>query len=237
MITAQAPQPSSRTRTRPMLPLAMDAALVRFRRLLAEAVARELPSPSGRVRAPMRVPPRRRDPERTESPAGDMMTKPVNPHRSRACRDDSIGSVATGRESSAAGVHGRRSKTVRIIVPYPAGGATRISSAGCSRERPREVARPDSRRRQQLRRGAVRSAPPKSPARNPTGYTVLVTITDPLINNVALFKNARRTTRGRTSRSSRRSSRSPALVSANVDLPVKSFEDLRKLRGQPRPAR
>jgi tripartite-type tricarboxylate transporter receptor subunit TctC len=62
----------------------------------------------------------------------------------------------------------------------------------------------------------------------PDGYTVLITINDPLVNNVALFKSLPYDPQKDLTFVAQ-ILRSPALISANTSQGIKSLEDLRKL--------
>lgn len=62
----------------------------------------------------------------------------------------------------------------------------------------------------------------------PDGHTVLMTINDPLVNNVALFKSLPYDPQ-KDFAFVAQILRSPALISASTALGVKSFEELRRM--------
>jgi len=117
-------------------------------------------------------------------------------------------------------------KTVRLVVPYPAGGATdfvaRLVGERLSRSLGQAVVVDN-------KPGAAGALGASDVARSPAdGYTVLLTITDTQINNAALFKTLPYDPQ-KDFAFVTQIARSPALISANTDLPAKSIDDLRKL--------
>lgn len=117
-------------------------------------------------------------------------------------------------------------KPLRIVVPYPAGGATDYVARLVGERLSKSLGQPVVVDNKSGAAGAIGVADvAKSEA---DGHTLLFTINDPLMNNVALFKTLPYDPQkdlvfvGQILRS-------PALISANTALGVKNFEDFRKL--------
>jgi tripartite-type tricarboxylate transporter receptor subunit TctC len=118
------------------------------------------------------------------------------------------------------------SKAIRIVVPYPAGGATDFVARLIGERLSRRWGQPVVVDNKSGAAGAIGVADVAKA--EPDGYTILFTINDPLVNNVALFKTLPYDPQKDLAFVAQ-VLRSPALISANTELGVKNFEDFRKL--------
>lgn len=121
-------------------------------------------------------------------------------------------------------------KPLRIVVPYPAGGATDYVARLLGERLAKALAQPVVVDNKSGAAGALGVAEVvKSEA---DGHTLLFTINDPLVNNVALFKQLPYDPQkdlafvGTVLRS-------PALVSASLGSGLKSIDDLRAAAARP----
>lgn len=118
------------------------------------------------------------------------------------------------------------SKPLRLVVPYPAGGATDFVARLVGERLSKSLGQPvlvDN------KPGAAGALGASEVARAPAdGHTLLLTITDSQINNTALFKTLPYDPQ-KDFAFVTQIVRSPALISANADLPVKSIDELRAL--------
>lgn len=120
-------------------------------------------------------------------------------------------------------------KPVRLVVPYPAGGATDFVARLVGERLARRLGQPVLVDNKPGAAGALGAA---EVARAPAdGSVLLLTITDSQINNAALFKTLPYDPQ-KDFAFVTQIVRSPALVSANVELPAKSIEELRRLAAQ-----
>jgi tripartite-type tricarboxylate transporter receptor subunit TctC len=78
------------------------------------------------------------------------------------------------------------STPIRIVVPYPAGGATDFVARLIGERLSRSLGQPVLVDNKSGAAGAIGVA--EVAKAEPDGHTVLFTINDPLVNNVALFK-------------------------------------------------
>lgn len=118
------------------------------------------------------------------------------------------------------------SKPIRFVVPYPAGGGTDYVARLIGERLSRRVGQPVVVDNRSGAAGAIGVA--EVTKAQPDGHTVLVTINDPLVNNVALFKRLPYDPQ-KDLRFVAQILRSPALISANPQLGVKNVDDLRRL--------
>lgn len=117
------------------------------------------------------------------------------------------------------------SKQIRLVVPYPAGGATDFVARLFGERLSKSLGQPVLVDNKSGAAGAIGVADVAKAEAD--GHTLLFTINDPLINNVALFKTLPYDPQ-RDLAFVAQILRSPALISANVGLGVKSFEEFRK---------
>jgi tripartite-type tricarboxylate transporter receptor subunit TctC len=118
------------------------------------------------------------------------------------------------------------SKPVRVVVPYPAGGATDFVARTIGEQLAKALGQPVIVDNKSGAAGAIGAA---DVARAPAdGHTLLMTITDSQINNVALFKSLPYDPQ-KDFAFVTQVVRSPALISANADLPVKNMDDFKRL--------
>ena len=117
-------------------------------------------------------------------------------------------------------------KPIRIVVPYPAGGGTDYLARLFGERLSKSLGQPVLVDNKSGAAGAIGVA--EVVKAEPDGHTVLITINDPLVNNVALFKSLPYDPQKDLAFVSQ-IVRSPALISANTTLGVKSIDDLRKL--------
>lgn len=117
-------------------------------------------------------------------------------------------------------------RNVRIVVPYPAGGATDFVARALGERLSKtwgQTVIVDN------KAGAAGALGAADVARAPAdGHTLLLTITDSQINNVALFRSLPYDPR-RDFSFVTQVVRSPAVISANADLPVTDMAGLRRL--------
>ena len=117
-------------------------------------------------------------------------------------------------------------KAVRIVVPYPPGGASDYVARLVGERLARQLGQPvvvDN------KSGAAGGIGVAEVARaEPDGHTLLMTINDPLVNNTALYKSLPYDPQ-KDLRFVAQVLRSPALVSASPQLGVKNFEEFRAL--------
>ncbi len=118
------------------------------------------------------------------------------------------------------------SRPLRVVVPYPAGGATDYVARLVGERLSRQLGQPvvvDN------KSGAAGGIGVAEVARaEADGHTLLMTINDPLVNNTALYKSLPYDPQ-KDLRFVAQVLRSPALVSASPQLGVKNFEEFRKL--------
>jgi tripartite-type tricarboxylate transporter receptor subunit TctC len=116
-------------------------------------------------------------------------------------------------------------KPIRMVVPYPAGGATDFVARLIAERLAKALGQPVLVDNKSGAAGAIGVA---DVARSePDGHTLLVTINDPLVNNVALFKTLPYDPQ-KDFAFVAQILRSPALISANTALGIKTFEDFRR---------
>ena len=118
------------------------------------------------------------------------------------------------------------SKQIRFVVPYPAGGGTDYLARLIGERLSKSLGQPVVVENKSGAAGAIGVADVAKA--EPDGYTVLITINDPLVNNVALFKSLPYDPQKDLTFVAQ-ILRSPALISANTSQGIKSLEDLRKL--------
>ena len=117
------------------------------------------------------------------------------------------------------------SRPIRLVVAYPAGGASDFIARSVGDRLSKALGQPvvvDN------RTGASGALGVGEVARAaPDGYTLGVTIGDALINNVALFKSLPYDPQ-RDLALMTQAVFSPALISANTDLPIRNLADLKR---------
>jgi tripartite-type tricarboxylate transporter receptor subunit TctC len=118
------------------------------------------------------------------------------------------------------------SKPIRFVVPYPAGGATDYVARLIGERLSKSVAQTVVIDNKSGAAGAIGVAEVAKAA--PDGYTVLITINDPLVNNTALFKTLPYDPRKDLAFVAQ-ILRSPAVISASQALGAKSFDEFRKM--------
>lgn len=117
-------------------------------------------------------------------------------------------------------------KTIRLVVPYPAGGASdyvaRLIGERLGKQLGQTVVVDN-------KSGAAGIIGVNDVAKaEPDGHTLLLTINDSLVNNVALFKTLPYDPQKDLAFVAQ-VLRSPAIISASPGLGVKNFEDFRKM--------
>lgn len=117
-------------------------------------------------------------------------------------------------------------KPLRVVVPYPAGGATDYVARLIGERLSRSLGQPVMVDNKSGAAGAIGVADVAKAEAD--GHTLLFTINDPLVNNVALFKTLPYDPQ-KDFAFVAQILRSPALVSASTSLGVKNFEEFRKL--------
>lgn len=117
-------------------------------------------------------------------------------------------------------------KPIRIVVPYPAGGGTDYVARLIGERLSKALGQPVVVDNKSGAAGAIGVA--EVAKAEPDGHTVLFTINDPLVNNVALFKSLPYDPQKDLAFVAQ-VVRSPTLISANTTLGVKGMDDLRKL--------
>ena len=116
------------------------------------------------------------------------------------------------------------SKGVRIVVPYPAGGATDATARLIAEKLSKVLAQNVIVDNKTGASGAIGTAEvAKAPA---DGYTLLYTLNDPLISNTVLVKNLQYDPQ-KDFRFVASILRSPALLSVPTSLGVKNFEEFK----------
>lgn len=139
-----------------------------------------------------------------------------------------IGLLATALVLAAAPAQSQGSwptKPIRMVVPYPAGGGTDFLARTLGERLSRSLGQPVVVDNKSGAAGAIGVADVAKAA--PDGHTLLMTINDPLVNNVALFKSLPYDPQKDLAFVAQ-VVRSPALISANASLGVRSMEDLRR---------
>lgn len=138
-----------------------------------------------------------------------------------------VAGIALVAVAAGAGAQGAYpSKPIRFIVPYPAGGGTDYLARLIGERLSKSVGQTVL---VENRSGAAGAIGVSEVARaEPDGYTVLITINDPLMNNVALFKTLPYDPQKDLAFVAQ-IVRSPALISASTGTGIKSFADFRKL--------
>ena len=137
--------------------------------------------------------------------------------------------VAAALATITAPVHAQAnwpSKQIRVVVPYPAGGGTDYLARLIGERLSKSLGQPVVVENKSGAAGAIGVADVAKA--EPDGYTVLLTINDPLVNNVALFKSLPYDPQKDLAFVAQ-IVRSPALISANTSQGIKSLEDLRKM--------
>ncbi|MFI5445688.1 Bug family tripartite tricarboxylate transporter substrate binding protein [Polaromonas sp. UC242_47] len=134
--------------------------------------------------------------------------------------------LALAQAPAAGAVQTYPNKPIRLVVPYPAGGATDYVARLIGERLSKRWGQPVVVDNKSGAAGAIGVADVAKA--EPDGYTVLFTINDPLVNNVALFKTLPYDPQKDLAFVAQ-ILRSPALISANTELGVKNFEDFRKL--------
>lgn len=117
-------------------------------------------------------------------------------------------------------------KPIRFVVPYPAGGGTDYVARLIGERLSRSLGQPVVVDNKSGAAGGIGVA--EVAKAEPDGHTVLVTINDPLVNNVALFKTLPYDPQ-KDFAFVAQIVRSPALISASTALGVRSLDELRKL--------
>lgn len=117
-------------------------------------------------------------------------------------------------------------KPIRLVVPYPAGGATDYVARLVGERLAKQLGQPVVVDNKSGAAGAIGAA--EVARAEPDGHTVLMTINDPLVNNVALFKSLPYDPQ-KDFAFVAQIVRSPALISASTALGVKNFEELRRI--------
>lgn len=116
-------------------------------------------------------------------------------------------------------------KPLRIVVPYPAGGATDFVARLFAERLARSLGQPVVVENRSGAAGALGVA--EVAKAEPDGHTLLLTINDPLVNNTVLFKSLPYDPQKDLAFVGQ-ILRSPALISASLNLNVKSFEEFRR---------
>lgn len=117
------------------------------------------------------------------------------------------------------------SKPIRIVASAVAGGANDFVARTVGERLSKQLGQPVVVDNKAGANGAVGAAEVARAA--PDGYTLLVTLGDTLINNVAMYKTLAYDPFKDFSYITQ-AVRSPAVISANTDLPVKNVADLRR---------
>jgi tripartite-type tricarboxylate transporter receptor subunit TctC len=117
-------------------------------------------------------------------------------------------------------------KPIRFVVPYPAGGATDYVARLIGERLGKSLGQTVVIDNKSGAAGAIGVAEVAKSA--PDGYTVLITINDPLVNNTALFKTLPYDPR-KDFAFVAQILRSPAVISAGSALGAKSLDDFRKM--------
>jgi tripartite-type tricarboxylate transporter receptor subunit TctC len=148
-------------------------------------------------------------------------------HRAFLSLTKAIVGVALVAAAAAAGAQGSYpSKPIRFVVPYPAGGGTDYVARLIGERLSKSLGQPVVVDNRSGAAGAIGVA--EVAKAEPDGHTVLITINDPLMNNVALFKSLPYDPQKDLAFVAQ-IVRSPALISASTATGIKSFEDFRKM--------
>lgn len=122
-------------------------------------------------------------------------------------------------------------KPIRIVASAAAGGATDFVARTVGERLSRQLGQPVIVDNKAGANGALGASEVARAA--PDGYTLLVTLGDTLINNVAMYKTLSYDPFKDFSYITQ-AVRSPAVISANADLPVKTMADFRRYAGEQR---
>lgn len=117
-------------------------------------------------------------------------------------------------------------KPIRIVVPYPAGGGTDFVARLLAERLSKSLGQPVVVDNKSGAAGGIGVA--EVAKAEPDGHTVLLTINDPLVNNVALFKSLPYDPQKDLAFVAQ-VVKSPALISASPGLGAKSLDDLRRM--------
>lgn len=118
------------------------------------------------------------------------------------------------------------SKPIRMVVPYPAGGGTDYLARMVGERLSKSLGQAVVVENKSGAAGAIGVAEVAKAA--PDGHTLLMTINDPLVNNVALFKSLPYDPQ-KDLVFVAQIVRSPALISASTALGARNLDDLRKM--------
>jgi tripartite-type tricarboxylate transporter receptor subunit TctC len=121
------------------------------------------------------------------------------------------------------------SKQIRIVVPYPAGGASDFVARLVGERLAKSLGQPVVVDNKAGASGALGVGEVAKSA--PDGYTIALTLGDSIINNVALFKSLPYDPQ-RDLTFLTQAVFSPAIVTANPDLPVRNLGEFAKLASQ-----
>lgn len=133
--------------------------------------------------------------------------------------------------SLAQGGAGFPNKPIRIVASAAAGGANDFVARTVGERLAKQLGQPVVVDNKAGANGALGASEVARAA--PDGYTLLVTLGDTLINNVAMYKTLPYDPFKDFSYITQ-AVRSPAVISANADLPVKTMADFRRLAGEQR---
>ncbi|MCJ0765727.1 Bug family tripartite tricarboxylate transporter substrate binding protein [Variovorax terrae] len=147
-------------------------------------------------------------------------------HRPLLIAIKSIAAIVLCTWTSGAFAQNFPAKPLRVVVPYPAGGATDYVARLIGERLSRSLGQPVVVDNKSGAAGAIGVADVAKAEAD--GHTLLFTINDPLVNNVALFKTLPYDPQKDLAFVAQ-ILRSPALVSASTSLGVKNFEEFRKL--------
>lgn len=123
------------------------------------------------------------------------------------------------------------SKPIRIVASAAAGGATDFVARTVGERLSKQLGQPVVVDNKAGANGALGASEVARAA--PDGYTLLVTLGDTLINNVAMYKTLSYDPFKDFSYITQ-AVRSPAVISANADLPVKTMADFRRYAAEQR---
>lgn len=123
------------------------------------------------------------------------------------------------------------SKPIRIVASAAAGGATDFVARTVGERLSKQLGQPVIVDNKAGANGALGASEVARAA--PDGYTLLVTLGDTLINNVAMYKTLAYDPFKDFSYITQ-AVRSPAVISANADLPVKTMADFRRYAAEQR---
>lgn len=137
-----------------------------------------------------------------------------------------LSSLLNGALAQAPAAPAYPSKPLRIVVPYPAGGATDYVARLIGERLAKTLGQPviiDNKAGAAGMLGVAEVAKAE-----PDGHTLLLTINDPLVNNTVLFKSVPYDPQKDLAFVGQ-ILRSPALISASPALGVKNFEEFRRM--------